>query len=252
MAARRAKGARGGVGEQLELRVRTWGGARRGAGRKRAERRRCEPHRARARLARRHPVHVVMRVVAGMATLRQRKGYEAIERALRGVRGGEAFRVVHVSIQRTHLHLIVEAEDERALARGMQRFAIGAARGLNRAFGRRGTVFPQRYHATAITTPRQARSELAYVLNNWRKHGEDREAPGARLDRYASGIGFDGWDVEREFAVPRGYEPLSVEAPTRWLLTTGWRRHGRIGTGEVPGARRATRGRRRGSAERGT
>ena len=39
-----------------------------------------------------------------------------------------------------------------------------------------GKVFPDRYHAQIIRTPRQARHALAYVLNNWRKHGENKLA----------------------------------------------------------------------------
>jgi hypothetical protein len=47
------------------------------------------------------------------------------------------------------------------------RFAISAAKNINRAAGRkRGTVFAYRYHATAITNPSQARKALSYVLNN--------------------------------------------------------------------------------------
>src|SRR5205814_9644640 len=93
------------------------------------------------------------------------------------------FRIVHLSIQRTHLHLLVEADDKAALASGMQGFQISAAKQLNAAISRgkpqrrRGTVFPDRYHAEIITSPRQARHSLAYVLANWRKHREDCAAP---------------------------------------------------------------------------
>lgn len=223
------------VGEQLELVARTWGGRRLGAGRPKAARRGCEPHRARPRLSGRHPVHVVQRVVPALAGLRRRAGYAAIDRALRAVLGRIDFRVVHVSIQRTHLHLLVEANDERALAIGMQVFTVAAARALNAARGRvRGTVFPQRYHATAITGPRQARNELAYVLNNWRRHREDRTARGAELDRYSSAIRFDGWASAAGFAAPEGYVPLSVAPAATWLLRDGWRRHGPIDPLGIP------------------
>ena len=57
---------------------------------------------------------------------------------------------------------------------------IAAAKNLNKAISkrtgkkRRGTVFPDRYHAVVIRSPRQARNNLAYVLNNWRRHGENK------------------------------------------------------------------------------
>jgi REP element-mobilizing transposase RayT len=39
----------------------------------------------------------------------------------------ERFRIIHVSLQRDHVHMLVEAEDKAALARGMQGFQISAA-----------------------------------------------------------------------------------------------------------------------------
>jgi hypothetical protein len=47
----------------------------------------------------------------------------------------------------------------------MQSLAIRASLAMNLAEGGRiGKVFGYRYHATHITTPRQARNTLAYVL----------------------------------------------------------------------------------------
>ncbi len=45
---------------------------------------------------------------------------------------------------------------------------------MNQVLGRKGAVFTHRYHATALTTPTQTRNALAYVLNNWRRHNEDK------------------------------------------------------------------------------
>ncbi len=71
-------------------------------------------------------------------------------------------------------------EPPRCAAPRHQSLAITAARAINRAAGRRGKVFAFRYHATRITTPRQMRNTLAYVLNNWRRHGEDQRSARAR------------------------------------------------------------------------
>jgi hypothetical protein len=108
---------------------------------------------------------------------------------------------------------------------------------------RRGTVFPDRFHEEIITTPKQARRALAYVLNNWRKHREDRHdfARSWRIDPFSTGVHFDGWK-EREDAVVYvsyrdTYEPLVVYLPKTWLLRVGWRRHGLVRFGEVPSAK---------------
>ena len=44
------------------------------------------------------------------------------------------FRIVHLSIQRTHVHLLVEANSKGNSRRGMQGFQISAAKHLNAAF----------------------------------------------------------------------------------------------------------------------
>jgi len=83
-----------------------------------------------------------------------------------------AFRIVHISIQRTHVHLIVEADTKEALSKGLQSFQISAAKHINREYSkqaglerrRRGNVFTDRFHQEHLTSPRQARNTLAYVL----------------------------------------------------------------------------------------
>src|SRR5262249_15627732 len=139
------------------------------------------PHRVRPKLKARHPVHVVLRVVSAVGNLRRRATYKAVREATLTTARREEFRIVHLSIQRNHLHLLVEAEHKGALATGMQGFQISAAKHLNAAISknrpgprRRGAVFADRYYAEVIKTPTQARHALNYVINNWRKHREDR------------------------------------------------------------------------------
>jgi putative transposase len=196
---------------------------------------RVVPHRVRPEVDARHPVHVTLKVSTEVGRLRKRKAYQAVRRALLGCLARIDYRVVHISIQDTHLHLLVEAEDKQALARGMQGFTISAAKWINRAMRRaRGTVFPKRYHATYISTPTQARSELAYVLNNWLRHRANRGMPW-RIDPYSSAWQFEGWAKPHRYNPPR--EPLPVARAQSWLLREGWLRAkgGRIRLDEVPG-----------------
>jgi putative transposase len=227
---------------ELDLRRRTWGGAREGAGRKKKTGKRPPAHRERAELRAYHPVHVVMRVKKGVPRLRKARAYLAIRRSLVRCLGNEAFRVCHVSIQANHLHFIVEAKDKLALSAGMQRLNILIARRLNRELGRRGRLFEFRYHATQIKSPKQARHALAYVLNNWRRHREDEScgrAKLAKLDPYSTAIAFNGWTfdgiTEARFDTPADYTPLPVSDPATWLLRVGWRKHGPINVHETPG-----------------
>src|SRR5215467_10025105 len=152
--------------EQLVL-LKQRGGKRRGAGRPPKGKRAGAPHKERPALNPRYPVHVVLRVVAAVGSLRRRCVYQAIREATITTARREDFRIIHLSIQRTHVHLLVEADGKEALAKGMQGFQISAAKQLNAAIShsrpgprRRGTVFPDRYHAEIITSPTQARHTM--------------------------------------------------------------------------------------------
>jgi hypothetical protein len=160
-----------------------------------------------------------------------------------------------MSIQGTHLHLIVEAHGRAALTRGMRSFLISAAKQIHHAIRTRtgakseGRVFRDRYHETVLTTPRQVRHALAYVLNNWRHHADDKRGIPRTwaLDPFSSAVQFDGWKEREGDILVRpwrdGYRPLVVWYAKSWLLTTGWRRHGLIRMREVPkgSSRRAAR-----------
>jgi hypothetical protein len=86
-----------------------------------------ERHAARPALDARLPLHVTIRAQPGLR-LRRRVGWRALRRALEVTCRRHDFRICHVSVQATHIHLIVEADSHVALARGMQRFQIYCAR----------------------------------------------------------------------------------------------------------------------------
>ncbi len=144
------------------------------------------------------------------------------------------FRLAQYSVQRDHIHMICEAAECTALSRGVQGLLIRVAKALNRLWGRKGSVFGDRYHDRVLRTPKEVRATLVYVLNNAKKHGL-RLAQG--LDHFASGWWFDGW---REQFRTRGMPAnCPVASPRTWLLRGGWRRgggrRGLIGLTEVPG-----------------
>src|SRR4029078_12057876 len=147
--------------------------------------------------------HVVVRCVAPRGNLRRRATYKAVREATLTTARHEDFRIVHLSIQRNHLHLLVEADHKGALRSGVQGFQSTAAKHLNAAISkdrpgdrRRGPVFPDRYHAEIITTPTQARHALNYVINNSRKHREDRAemTRSWKIDWFSTAVMFPGWE----------------------------------------------------------
>jgi hypothetical protein len=66
--------------------------------------------------------------------------------------------------------LLVEAEDERALSRGMNGLGVRVARGLNKVMRRKGTVLEERYHGHILRTPTEVRNARHYLLANARAH----------------------------------------------------------------------------------
>jgi hypothetical protein len=144
-------------------------------------------------------MHVTLRALPDVGSLRDCPAYPALEGALAAASKTES-RVCQFSVQSDHLHLMVEAADRDAPGRGMQGLAMRCARAVNRALGRRGRVFADRYHARALKTPREVRNGLVYVLPNWRK-----SVAGAQwLDGCSSARWFDGW---------RGPRPVWAQPP---------------------------------------
>ncbi len=220
----------------IKMNERGHGGKRAGAGRKKSGRRVGTPHRRRPELSPRHPVHVTLRLRKRFPELRTRDWYALIHSAMQHYLGREDFRIVHGSIQNTHLHFLVEAQDRRALTLGMQSLTIRLAHALS--LSGVGKVFADRYNAVQIRTPRQARNSLAYVLNNWRRHREDF-AGGRRLrapiDQYSTAVTFAGWSEQPQFVLPAGHVPLPTSPPQTSLLRYEWKRFGLIDPFEVPG-----------------
>ena len=206
---------------------RTWGGRRHGAGRKpRPGRRPGVPHRRRPPHRGAHPVHVTLRAVNALRCLRSTRIFPAVRGALARASRGD-FRVVEFSVQKDHVHLLVEAHDNRALSSGVRGLAIRVAKAVNRVLGRRGRVWDSRYHARALSTPRAVRHALVYVLMNFRKHG----AVGTDLDPCSSAPWFAGFRAPP--ATPVSAPPPTATART-WLACIGWRKHGLIDAKERP------------------
>jgi putative transposase len=133
-------------GEQLALPApRTWGGKRRGAGRKASGKRRGALHRARPEITRHRPVHVSLPIERAVGRMRRAAGYRAVRRGVAACIGRPDMRVVHASIQANHVHLLIEADDTAALSRGIRAFTTACARKINASLARRGRVFAGRY-----------------------------------------------------------------------------------------------------------
>ena len=155
---------------QREFKFRTWGGKRKGAGRKPVGARAGLRHEKRPLLKKRFPVHVTWRMREEVWKLRSRRCFGALARAFWGGCNRFGFRLVHYSVQGNHMHLLVEAADEKSLARGMNGLGVRVARGLNKVMGRSGRVLEERYHGHILRTPTEVRNARGYLSTNAKRH----------------------------------------------------------------------------------
>ena len=210
------------------------GGPRHGAGRPRGVRPRGK-HRPRERIVARGPVHVTIRLKRGIPSLRQPRFVRRFRTSLAQACVRHGFRVVHYSLQRDHVHLLIEARNNRSIACGMKSVGARIGKLVNRLFQRSGKVLDGRYHLRPLRTPLEVRRALRYVLLNDRHHAAQRRkihAASASSDPASSGRWFDGW--RSATAPPNTHDVREVAPAHTWLLHTGWRRHGLIDPAEVP------------------
>jgi putative transposase len=223
------------VPEQLGLHEaprRGRGGYRANAGRKKDERGRTA-HRSRPRLSRHVPVHVTLRAASGLPSFRGQIMVRAIGRVVRAMRAvRDDFGIVELSVQRNHIHLIVEAEDERVLSSAIRSFQTRVTKALNHHVlkRRRGRVWGDRYHRVDLTTPTQARHALAYVLQNAQHHGV--VAPGVK-DPLSSAR----WSPRYVTRAELPWETSPTSPARTFMLQVLWERRwpGAISPSEVPG-----------------
>jgi REP element-mobilizing transposase RayT len=222
-------------------------------------------HRARPVHKSRFPVHVTLRTVKGLAWLRDPPLFAALRSAIARSQRGEALRITDFSVEPNHVHVIVEAEDEKALSNGMRALTIRLTLTVRRITGHRGAVWADRYHTHELRSPTEVRNALAYVLNNWRKHVRGV----GEMDPYSSAPWFSGWSelakstndgwaraqpgvIEPWVAIgPPARARLSARSadttpvcpvvePKTWLATTGWHTKTKLGLIKL-GERPATR-----------
>jgi hypothetical protein len=175
------------------------------------------PHVTRAKVDPRYPLQVTIRAAPGLPSLRSARVFGALRGAI-GRASVDRFRVIHFSIQQDHGHFIVEGDEARRARGGMHGLAIRLALAVNRVLGRKGQVVGDRYHVRPLTSPRQMRTSMVYVLLNFRKH---LRAP-AGIDPRSSGPHFSGWHRAPGAMVG----PAATVAPTTWMATIGWQRAG--------------------------
>jgi REP element-mobilizing transposase RayT len=230
--------ARRGRMKQLELELKkSHGGARKGAGRKPKNGRGGVSHHGRPKFPRTSVLHVTMKMAAHVWNLRSSRPYMMIVAALREGAEHEGFRIAHFSVQKNHIHFIVEADSTRDLSAGMQGLSVRIARGLNKLMRRSGRVIKDRFHDHLLKTALEVKRTVEYVLCNARKHRGligQRTPNAVAVDPMSSARTFDGWNTKIIVARSAAPPPPSLPKATHRLLREGWRKHGLLDPARVP------------------
>ncbi|MES2526254.1 MAG: hypothetical protein V4598_04180 [Bdellovibrionota bacterium] len=144
------------------------GGRRSGSGRKRIH----SPgvaHRVRETLNRRTPLHINFRY---RTHIRNKTTFRLLKRAILNGRK-KSLRIIHFSFQKNHVHLIIEADSNAVLTKGMRSVTVTMAMGL-----KKGRVQTQRYHLHVLKSLRETKNAVHYVLFNEQKHEKSAGGPG--------------------------------------------------------------------------
>lgn len=109
--------------------------------------------------------------------IRNKACLKLLKRAILNARS-HGLRIIHFSLQSNHVHLIVEAENNKTLTRGMRSLTVTFAKGLNK-----GRVQLERYHLHILKSLRETRNAIYYVLFNKQKH---EKGTYSQVDEYSS------------------------------------------------------------------
>jgi len=184
----------------------------------------------------RNPVHVTLRLRSDGPPIARDWLMTTIRGAIKDSQKAD-FRIVEFNVLSNHIHFLAEASGTSELSRGVQGFAGRVARRLNKKLKRTGKLFATRFHARAMTSPRDVRNTLRYVLLNRKHHDATTNFDRYWIDPYSSAPWFDGW-AEPIRGASWKHELVARPPPTEraktWLLGVGWRRYGALRFDERP------------------
>jgi REP element-mobilizing transposase RayT len=129
------------------------------------------PHRERAIIPRNTPVHVTIKINKHIvSTLRNKIIFKKISQAISKARN-KGIRLIHFTIQRDHVHMLIETNDKKQLGRAMQAMGISLAKSLKNLTKKKLRIFKDRYHVHILKTLKEVQNAKSYILGNALKHG---------------------------------------------------------------------------------
>ena len=146
---------------QENIKIRSHGGARVGAGRKKSLRQ-FIPHTSRERVDYNKPLHVTLKLASGQKSLRSKRAFKEFRKAAIAAKSF-GLRLLEFAVLSNHIHLLVEVDENSNLTSGMKCVGIRLAKNLK-------VKFKERFHLEVLHSWRQVRNVTGYILTNFARH----------------------------------------------------------------------------------
>ncbi|MBC7712718.1 MAG: transposase [Rhizobacter sp.] len=116
-------------------------------------------------------LHLTLKITREKAALKNKMILKCLHHSIKKARG-LGLKVIQYTLEYDHIHLLVEASDKVQLGIGMQSLGISLSKGINKIKAQKGKVFKNRYHFRKLSTPKEIKNVLNYILGNGIKHKE--------------------------------------------------------------------------------
>lgn len=126
-------------------------------------------HTSRPTLKKMSSLHLTIKVNRNKAEIKNKKVLKLLKHSIANARRQE-LKVIHFALEYDHVHLLIEAEDNVTLGKGMMSLGVTLAKGINRLKKLKGSVYKHRYHFRHITSSRQLKAVMNYIFSNGLKH----------------------------------------------------------------------------------
>jgi REP element-mobilizing transposase RayT len=134
-------------------------------------------HRSRPKIPSGKPVHVTLKTdKLKVPSLRDKKIYREIRQSLKQARQ-IGIRIIEFTVQKDHIHLLLEACDQKQLGESMRVLSISLSKRLSFILKRKIKAFKNRYHLHILNSLKEIKNARNYILTNGQKHlvSEERD-----------------------------------------------------------------------------
>jgi REP element-mobilizing transposase RayT len=130
-------------------------------------------HTGRPKLKKSASLHLTVKVRKNKADIKNKSILMILKRAIQNARK-QGLKVIHYTLEYDHVHLLIEADNNFVLGKGMQAFGVTMAKAINRAKKLSGSVYKTRYHFRQITGTKELKNVMMYIFKNGLKHGTSK------------------------------------------------------------------------------